>query len=224
MISRAFLFLFITAGFCLATEPGPGYELVKQTKPNETAELFGGEHIDTVIEVYSKSDTNNFFGRSFKIVLSSLADPSHKELLFEYERQATATLSPDGKWIVINDRPFRGQCSPRLFKQVAGLKFVEAKNPDIRKKAIELFLRHNNYPKKMGEHMIPEGKCIVESELWSDDSGALLLRLSKGQTGEPIWINSWRCVYDLATGQVSTNLDILNRGAVQSGKYLAPTR
>ena len=155
--------------------------------------------------------------------MSSLADPSQKELLFEYDREAVANLSPNGKWIVINDRPVRGECNPRLFKQKAGLKFTEVENGGIRKKAIEFFIRFNKYPRGIGEHMFPEGACIVESELWVDDSKSLLLRLSKGQTGEPLWINNWRCVYDLSTGQVSTDLKVLNRGSVQPGKYLAPT-
>ena len=216
------LFLCVFAGSCLAAEPGPGYELVEQTKPDEEAEFFGGPHIDTMIEIYSKPDESKFFRKTFKIVLSSLADPSHKELLFEYEREATATLSPDGKWIVVNDRPFRGECNPRLFKQETGLKFIEVKDADIRKKAIEFFLRYNKYLKRIGEHMLPAGACIVESVLWSDDSKSLLLLLSKGQTGEPLWINNWRCVYDLTNGQVSTDLHVLNRGAIQPGKYLAP--
>ncbi len=122
-------------------------------------------------------------------------------MLFEYDREADANLSPNGKWIVINDRPFRGECNPRLFKQEAGLKFTEVKDANIRKKAIEFFLHYNKYPKQIGEHMLPEGACFVESMLWSDDSKSLLLRLSKGQTGEPLWINNWRCVYDLTTGR-----------------------
>jgi len=222
MSKVATLLLCIFAGACLAAEPGAGYELIQQTKPEDQSEFFGGPHIDTVIEVYSKPAPEKFFGKSFKIVLSSLADPSRKELLFEYERAAVASLSPDGKWIVINDRPFRGECNPRLFKKEADLKFTEANNANIRKKAIEFFLRYNKYPKKIGEHMLPAGACFVESVLWADDSKSLLLRLSKGQTGEPLWIDSWRCVYDLTTGKVSTDLDVLNRGAIQPGKYLAP--
>lgn len=222
MTKVAVFSLCIFAGSCLAAEPGAGYELVEQTKPDEQSEFFGGPHIDTVIEVYSKADEDKFSRKSFKIVLSSLADPSHKKLLFEYEREAVADLSPDGKWIVINDRPFRGECNPRLFKQEAGLKFIEVKDANIRKKAIEFFLRYNKYSKEIGEHMLPAGACIVESMLWSDDSKSLLLRLSKGQTGEPLWINDWRCVWDLTTGKVSTDLKALNRGAIQPGKYLAP--
>lgn len=218
----ALFLLFIFADSCLASEPGPGYELIKRIQPDEHAEFFGGPHLDTVVEVYSKPDDTKFFRKSFKIVLSSLADPARKKLLFEYEREATAVLSPNGKWIVINDRPFRGQCNPRLFKQESGLNFVEVKDADIRRKAIEFFLRQNKYPKKMGEHLLPQGMCIVESEMWSDNSGALLLRISKGQTGEPIWINNWRCIYDLSSGQISTNLNVMNRGAVESGKYLTP--
>lgn len=223
MTKAAILFLCIFAGSCLAAEPGRGYELVEQTKPDEQAEFSERLHIDTIIEVYSKPDESKFFRKSFKIVLSSLADPSQKKLLFEYDREAVANLSPNGKWIVINDRPFRGECNPRLFKQKAGLKFVEVKDASIRKKAIEFFIRSNKYPKRIGEHMLPAGACIVESVLWADDSKSLLLRLSKGQTCEPLWINNWRCVYDLSTGQVSTDLKVLNRGAVQHGKYLTPT-
>src|SRR4051812_24357536 len=103
MYKLAILLLGILGGYCSAAEPGPGYKLVEQTKPDEQSEFFGGPHIDVVIQVYSRPDASKFFRQSFKIVLSSLADPSRKELLLEYERDAVATLSPNGKWIVVND-------------------------------------------------------------------------------------------------------------------------
>ena len=89
----------------------------------------------------------------------------------------------------------------------------------IRKKAIHFFVRYNKYPPTILKHMIGEGDCFVESTLWGDDSHSLLLRISKGQTGEPIWIYDWRCVYDLTSGTISTDLRALNRGAVLPGKY-----
>jgi len=209
--------LTLLASSCFGDEPGANYKLVSQDKPSEQAEFFDGRHIDIVVEVYERTNDGSPAG---KIILSSLADPSKKELLFTYERAAAADLSPDGKWIVINDRPVRGECNPRLFKQEAGLKFTEVKDADIRTKAIEFFLSFNKSPKNIRDHMISEGDCFVESMFWSDDSNSLLLRLSKGQTGEPIWLYDWYCVYDLKTGKVSLDLKVLNRGAILPGKYL----
>jgi hypothetical protein len=217
-MTKAILPLFaLWAASIFAGEPGPEYELVSQDKPDSEWEFFGGPHIDIVTEVYHRKDGES---PAFKIVLSSLADPSQKELLFEYDRAAQAELSPDGKWFIVNDRPVRGECNPRLFKQKKGLKFGEVEDAGIRKKAINFFIGENKYPASMRGHLMPEGDCYVESVLWSDDSKSLLLRLSKGQTGEPLWVYNWRCVYDLKTGRVSTDLKVLNRGAVLPGKYL----
>lgn len=222
MTKAIILLLNIFAGSCLAVEPGPGYKLVEQTKPDAQLEFFGGPHIDTVINVYSRPDAKAFFRKSFKIVLSSLADPSKKELLFTYYRIANADLSPDGKWIIINDRPGRGECEPRLFKQQTGLKFTEVKEAKIQQKVIDFFIRSNKFTKSTRKY-IEQSDTFVEATLWSDDSNSLLLRFTKGQTGEPIWINNWRCIYDLKTGNISTDLKVLNRGAIQSGRYLAPS-
>jgi len=217
----AIFLLIIFAGSCFADEPGAGYKLVEQTKPDEQFEFFGGPHIDTVIEVYSRPDKEKFFGKSFKIVLSSLADPSRKRLLFEYERAATATISPNGKWIVVNDCSGRGYCEPRLFKQQEGLKFIEVKGAKISEKAIDLFIQHNNLSPAIRKSMIgSEGECIVESLVWADDSNSMLLRVSMGRTGEPIWIWSWRCIYDLKTQKATLDLNILNRGSILPGMSL----
>jgi len=120
--------LCVLAAPCFADEPGPHYKLVDQTKPDSELEFFGGPHIDIVKEVYRRTDEGS---PTFKIVLSSLADPSKKELLFAYDRAAEADLSPDGKCFVINDRPGRGECDPRLFKQRTGLKFTEFKEANL---------------------------------------------------------------------------------------------
>ena len=168
-----------------------------------------------------RPDAEKFFRKSFKIILSSLADPSRKELLFEYARSATATLSPNGKWIVVDDRPGVGQCEPRLFQHQKGLNFTEVKRAQIWEKAVRFFGNSNHYPASLRKRLL-FGEWIVESMLWSDDSRSLLLRLSKGRTGEPVWVYNWRCVYDLTTGKISTDLGVLNRGAILPGKYLAP--
>ena len=211
--------LAFATGF--AGEPGAHYKLVEQTKPDNEFEFFGEPHVDIVQELYQRTDKGS---PAFKIVFSSLAHPSRQELLFAYERAATADLSPNGKWCIVNDRPFRGHCEPRLFKQQEGLKFTEIKGARIRSKAIQFFVRYHHYPPNILQHLIGEGDCIVESVLWGDDSQSLLLRIGKGQTGEPIWIYDWRCVYDLKSGSISTDLRALNRGAVLPGKYLAPAR
>jgi hypothetical protein len=223
-MKKTLILLLLLAVKSHAEELVEGWTLESENKPSQEAEFLGGPHIDTVINVYSREDKDSSFGKKYKIVLSSLSNPNKKELLFKYERAATATLSPDGKWIVINDRPFRGECKPRLYKQESGLKYNEVTNPNIRSNAIKYFIECNKYPNKIRDHLLPEGKCFVESLWWSDDSKALLLRLSKGQTGEPIWIDDWYCVYKIEDGKVSQDLNILNGGGIRNGKYLVPNK
>jgi len=206
---------------CLAGEPGPDYKLVSEIKPDNEYETLRPPHIDIVQELYQRTDQGS---PAFKIVLSSLADPSKKELLFAYDRIAEADLSPDGQWFVINDRPGRGACEPRLFKHKDGLKFTEVKEARIQEKAIDFFISTNKYPKSMRKHLIDESDCFVESTLWADDSNSLLIRITKGQTGQPILIYDWRCIYDLKTGKFSTDLTILNRGSIKPGVDIVPAR
>jgi len=200
-----------------ADEPGSGYKLVDKTNPDNELEFFGAPHIDIVKEVYRRADGGS---PAFKIVLSSLADPSKKELLFAYDRAAEADLSPDGKWFVINDRPGRGECEPRLFKRQTGLKFTEVKKAKIQQKAMDFLFRYNNLSRDTRKQLSENTEYFVESTLWSDDSNSLLLRITKGQTGLPIWVSDWRCIYDLKTGKISTDLGVLNRGSISPGKYI----
>ena len=208
--------LIVLASACVAGEPGPNYKLVNRNKPDSELEFFGGPHIDIVTELYRCMDGDT---PAFKIVLSSLVHPSRKELLFAYDRIAEAELSPDGKWFIVNDRPGRGECEPRLFRQQKDLKFTEVKGAQIWEKAIRFFISSNKYPPSIGKHLL-HSEAIVESMLWSDDSRSLLLRIRMGRTGEPLWVYNWRCIYDVTSGRISTDLQVLNRGAILPGKHL----
>ena len=109
-----------------------------------------------------------------------------------------------------------------MFKQQEGLKFIEVRGAKISERAIDLFIQHNNLSPAIHKSMIgSEGECIVESLVWADDSSSMLLRISKGHTGEPIWIWSWRCIYDLKTQKATLDLNILNRGSTLPGKSLS---
>jgi len=212
MNKSTILLIGILASSCFASEPGPNYEIVEKINPDNHFESLGEPHHDIVQEIYQRS-SDDAKGSGFKIVLSSLADPSKKELLFAFDRDARASFSPDGRWIVIDDRPVRGHCEPRLFKLKEGLKFVEVKEAMIRQRAIEFFVKENKLPPDVRKNMIPEGACIVSSLQWAQDSNSLMLRLSKERTGEPVWIWSWFCIFDLKEQRISLDLNILNRGA-----------
>jgi hypothetical protein len=200
------------------TEPGSNYKLVDRILPDEDRVYFEHPPFGIVQEVYrNKGDGEP----AYKIMLSAESDPSHKVLFFSYDRLAETLISPNEKWIVVNDRPGRGDCEPRLFERRHGLKFAEMKDADISSKAILYFLDYNKCSAKVREHMT-EGDCIVQALFWSDDSGALLLRIHMGRTGEPIWIWDWYCVYDLRTHKISMDLSLLNKGGIVPPKYLAP--
>lgn len=209
--------LVVLASACLAGEPGSNYKLVNRVTPDSSAEFFGGPHIDIVKELYQRTDGDT---PTYKIVLSSLAHPSRKKLLFSYDRMAEADLSPDGTWFLVNDRPGRGNCEPRLFRKQEGLKFTEVKNAHIQEKAISFFISANKYPRNIGKHLLSTDS-IVESMLWSDDSRSLLLRFSIARTGEPVWVYNWRCIYDLTTESITMDMEVLNHGAILSGRHLA---
>ena len=121
--------------------------------------------------------------------------------------------SPNEEWIIINDRPIRGQCEPRLFHRVKGLKFAEVGEAKVRERAIDFFVQQNKLPASIRKSMIGEGDCFVEAYQWADDSNSFLVRMSKQRTNEPIWINDWYCIYDIRSQKVSLDLSALNRDA-----------
>src|ERR1700741_2700098 len=135
--------LSLVAVGCFAAEPGANYKLVDEDKPDNTYEgMFDIQHKDLVIETYEKTDEDGE-GPERKIVVSSLADPNQKELLFAFDRGAHAIPSPNEEWIIINDRPIRGQCEPRLFHRVKGVKFAEVREAKVRQRAIDFFVQRN---------------------------------------------------------------------------------
>jgi hypothetical protein len=218
MIKAILITFSLIAVGCFAAEPGANYELVDQDKPDNTYEgLFDNQHKDLVIETYEKTD-EDAEGPEKKIVVSSLANPNQKELLFAFDRGAHAMPSPNEEWIVVNDRAIRGHCDPRLFHRVSGLKFAGVREAKVRERAIDFFVQQNKLPASIRENMIGEGDCFVEAYLWSDDSKSFLVRICKQRTGEPIWIGDWFCVYDIRSQKISLDLGALNRQAFKLTK------
>src|SRR5205085_464565 len=103
--------------------------------------FFFRKHKELVIETYAKDGEGD--GPAFKIMLSALSNRKEKEFLFSYDRTVSTLRSPNEEWIVINDRPLRGQCKPRLFRRVDGLRFQELKSAQIAEKVIGFFVRTN---------------------------------------------------------------------------------
>jgi hypothetical protein len=80
---------------CFAAEPGANCKVVDEAKPDNTYEgLFDNQHRGLVIETHEKTD-EDAEGPSSKIIVSSLADPNQKELLFAFDREASAIPSPN---------------------------------------------------------------------------------------------------------------------------------
>ena len=128
-----------------------------------------------------------------------------------YDRGAIPLLSPDGKRIVVNDRPVRGICNPRLFKSQGGVQFVEATDQKVRNGAIEYFASVEGMQDGVDE-LKEDG--FVEAQRWSSDSKSLLIRISKTYSSGSYFVNDWLCLYSLDDGEFGHDLQLLNSGAV----------
>lgn len=208
----------IVALLALASLPPPAaarqqatYKLAEEHKPEDPyAGWFFRNKKQLVFEIYDKDGEGD--GPEHKILISALSNRARKAVLFTYDRAAIPFSSADEKWIVINDRPARGDCIPRLFRRNGSVHFAEVKNADIHTKVRDYFLRRTRLSRSARKSVI-EGQFYVEAEQWSEDSKSLLIRISKETTGEPLYIRDWYCIYEIPTGTVTEDLSIFNRGA-----------
>ncbi|MCG6552174.1 MAG: hypothetical protein L7F77_07590, partial [Candidatus Magnetominusculus sp. LBB02] len=164
-------------------------------------QCYGGKklHINHLLEEYS-SPTGNIIVRKYisgyevcpdgEIWLYSKKNPSKKELLFSYERDADALISPDEKWLVINNRAGNNVTDAGLYRQVKGLKYKFATS--LNEYAWELFRKtHKRYK-------IPDFfHNYVEAVLWSSDSKSVMITICGNDDISPMKLEPWYCIYDL---------------------------
>ena len=129
-------------------------------------------------------------------------------LLFEHERIAEVLFSPDERWIAINDAPLSDLADVRLFRRVGDLKYQEIEKSQPGGKCWALLDRASR-PAISGklDHR------YVNAIRWSPDSRALLLKVQGHGSGD-ISVRDWLCVFDVDREQASTELRLMNRGAV----------
>ena len=131
-------------------------------------------------------------------------------LLFEHQRIAEVLFSPDERWIAINDAPVSDLADVRLFRRVDALKYQEADRSQPGKKCLALLDRISRRAvSPVLDH------TYINTVRWSSDSRAFLL-VVRGHTSNrnDIVVRDWLCVFNLETLQASTDLHLMNRGAV----------
>ncbi len=206
MMRNCILLCLLGAGTLWADEPGPGYVLIERITHDfaltEAAR-------DLVIEIYDAEP--GIEAPLHKLILSSVKSPESKSLLLAYDRGAEALLSPHGTWIVVNDRPHRGSCSPRLFRQEAGTDVAEDQSQNVRQAAVQLLAETLELSPAIHTELLEE--CYVEAQRWAADSNSLLVRVSHTYSAASVQIDDWLCVYDLESGTCSLDLAKLNQGA-----------
>ncbi|MBF0459124.1 MAG: hypothetical protein HQK99_14635 [Nitrospirae bacterium] len=150
------------------------------------------------------------------IWLFSAKNPSDRELLYSYERDASVLISPDEKWLVINDRSGTTDTDPLLYKRVKGLKYEEIEN--LYMKAWELFEKtHKKYKTHVFKRykrntILLYGHSYAEAVRWSSDSKSVLIEIYGHHDETPERLEPWYCIYDLTTGKMTLDFNrVFNR-------------
>lgn len=155
-----------------------------------------------------------FEDRSPEIWLRSKENPSEEELLYASERDARALVSPDERWIIVNNYYGSDVSEVLLFKRQHGLKYAEEKSARITEKAWGLLGKELGFSDKELDHV------YIEGILWSDNSSAVLLKL--WGHGAHSYLEPSTCVYSLRTGSPTLSLEAMNDGALQSTRQDEP--
>lgn len=123
-------------------------------------------------------------------------------------------FSPDDRHVLVRDGGSSMGIHFRLFSRAATdtpVKFHEVESAAIEDKAETLALERAGRPAKQVLHHRYAG-CLG----WSDDSTAILFRMTgSGNFGGEAYRMDWIGIYDLVSGQVTTDLQHMNRNAVE---------
>ena len=129
-------------------------------------------------------------------------------LLFEHQRIAEVLFSPDENWIAINDQPLSDLADVRLFRRIRGLEYKETGSAQPGQKCWALLDRIARRPVSGAlDH------AYVYALRWSPDTRALLLAAT-GHLANDLSVRDWLCVFDIKAFKASTDLRLMNRGAI----------
>lgn len=189
----------LLAAIVAASEPVP------QTAPFHTDKSPSGT---ILAEHFWLEDVpRRLIGRQ-QIWLRSAKGQGQPTLLFEHQRIAEILFSPDERWIAIDDAPVSDWADVRLFRRVDALKYQEADTIQPGKTCVALLDRIN---KRAVSPVVDH--IYINTVRWSPDSRALLL-VVRGHGGNGVVVRDWLCVFNLESLQASTDLRLMNRGAV----------
>ncbi len=142
-----------------------------------------------------------------QIWISDFHDPTHRVLQYEYERAATVCVSPDEKWLVVNDYAGSNTAHPILFRRNRGIQFSPLKDVDLEKIAWDAAAVNQGFPaSQVFDHQYSEVLC------WLGDSGKVIIRAWGYYSGE-YSLDEWFCIYDVNSGKVSFDLSNINAGS-----------
>jgi hypothetical protein len=170
----------------------------KNVKPFKSEEIWGCE---MTAEYY-------FFApdESRQIWLHFKKDSKHKVLLTTYERDAELVYSNDCNLIALNDDLGSNVSEIHVFQKVKGLQYKKIKH-DVASKA------WNTISKISDKKEISLCHTYVNAIAWSSDGQALLIK-AWGHTDKSNHVDNWFGAYDLKTGNISTDLSIMNRRSI----------
>jgi hypothetical protein len=139
--------------------------------------------------------------------------PQERELLFEesvyMNRWPTVLMSPDERWLIINDRPFSNEHFIRLFKRKKRLRYEEVQPGRVNER---VWIRAaKQYGMPSSRHYCHRYVWAVR---WAENSEAVFLQ-ADGYGGDFTHsLDGWNCVLDVKTLRVTTaGLEAVNRAA-----------
>ncbi|XHR28740.1 MAG: hypothetical protein ACFUZC_22840 [Chthoniobacteraceae bacterium] len=149
-------------------------------------------------------------GYKHEVWLVSTADASKRMLLYTHQRNVRVVLSPDDRWLIINNEFASNESNLLLFRQKKGIKFEEVKD-DIANGAWNFLAKKEK-----------KAPCLdhnyAEVLRWTDDH-TVLICLS-GHLDSKNHVQDWLCLYDVTTKTFSTDFDANNKRhvVVEPGK------
>ena len=153
-----------------------------------------------------------------EIWLATKKGPADQALLYAHERHAEVLMSPDERWLVINDHAGSNVTEALLFERDHGVRYSEVKEAEISAKAWGLFAQRSGLAKspRYDHH-------YTNAIRWRDDATAFLASIEghnpiDGLDNAPQYVDSWLFVFDVNSLRPSLDLGVLNRGAVHPRK------
>jgi len=165
---------------------------------------------DIVIEHFATDE-----GRH-EIWLTTKNGPADQALLYAHERYAEVLMSPDERWLVINDHAGSNVTDALLFKRDHGVWYSELKEAEISGKAWKLLAKGDGRPPRYSHY-------YTNAIRWGSDSKAFLASIEAydpvgGNEGEHESLDPWLFVFDVNSLHPTLDLGLLNRGAFHPRK------